>query len=180
MVYLTSDAGPEKVFTSLLKRCSGQYTGFFTADTVSANGFDYAAGTGDLIGFDLMLGGTRVAGVTVDVDAVGDGAAPGPVTNALIADEISKNFNFGVVLTDGESAVLEDGSGHQVTVTRVGNDFDFAASGGLPFTIENFTDDDASGAGVPVALAITASPGTILASTRFTRNSASNSLALPA
>ncbi len=139
-------------------------TGSFGGDYIN-NGFDYLAGTGDVVGFDILIGGLNVASVSVDVDAVGDMVAPGTVTNTLIADEISKDFNSGVALTNGESAVLQDSSGNSVTITRNGDDFDFQTTNGASFSINNFSDDDASTVGTAVSLSITANNGTILSST---------------
>ncbi len=160
-VAITSLSG-QRIFAdnlTLTNNAAGTFGGNY-----AANGFGYNGGTttGDLIRFNLTLGSTVVAGVTVDVDAIGDA---GPVTNALIADAISRNFNSGVVLNNGESVRLSDGAGHQVTITRNGNDFDFVTDGGQAFAITNFSDNNASGLGVAAALSVVADAGTSLAST---------------
>ncbi len=138
--------------------------GSFGGDYIN-NGFDYLAGTGDVVGFDIMLGGVSVVGVSVDVDAVGDLAVPGAITNTMIADEISKDFNSNAVMQNGESVVLQDTLGNSVAITRNGDNFDFATTNGKSFSIDNFSDDDASSVGTAVSLSITANNGTTLSST---------------
>ncbi len=161
LVTVTSSAG-QRIFANdltLVNNAEGSFGGNYMA-----NGFDYNGGatTGDVIRFDLTLGGATVAGVTVNVDAIGDA---GPVTNTLIADAISRNFNNGVTLNNGERVTLSDGAGHQVTIGRNGDDFTFVTTGGQPFAIDNFVDNNASGLGNAAGLSVTAGNGTDLAST---------------
>ncbi|MFZ5571701.1 MAG: flagellar hook-associated protein FlgL [Thermodesulfobacteriota bacterium] len=144
---------------TLTNNAAGSFGGNY-----AANGFDYNGGTttGDVIRFDLTLGDVTVANITVDMDAIGDA---GPVTNATIADAISRHFNNGVALNNGEHVVLGDGAGNQVTIGRNGNDFTFVTTGGQAFAIANFSDDNAGALGNAAGLSVTAGNGTDLGST---------------
>ena len=161
--------------TQTISSASGRNIGVETFNTLdnATGSFSYASGldNGDTESLDLVFDGLTTS-ITLD----NSGGALSSAT--LIADEISRDLNGGTILNNGESVTLTGTTvGDTLTITRVGNSFNYVGTGGQTVTLNNATDGDASTAGNVFTFNVTGNAGTTVSSATVTNATPSTATA---
>jgi flagellin len=161
--------------TQTISSASGRNIGVETFNTLdnATGSFSYASGldNGDTESLDLVFDGLTTS-ITLD----NSGGALSSAT--LIADEISRDLNGGTILNSGESVTLTGTTvGDTLTITRVGNSFNYVGTGGQTVTLNNATNADASASGNAFTFNMTGNAGTTVSSATVTNATPSTATA---